>query len=153
MVNFGKKCKSEPVNTSLYNSTKKMVKARVNRWPSAYASGQLVREYKRRGGKYRCARFGQSQTSNFGSLDRWFREKWIDVCTGKPCGRKKGSKRKYPYCRPSRRISGQTPRTRSELSRSEIKRRCAKKRKLKKKRMSGFGSIKSDIHYLRRIAI
>ena len=23
------------------------------------------------------------------SLDRWFKEKWVDVKTGKPCGRQK----------------------------------------------------------------
>mgnify|MGYP001369725066 CR=1 FL=1 len=29
------------------------VKSRYKVWPSAYASGYLVKEYKRRGGKYR----------------------------------------------------------------------------------------------------
>ena len=37
-------------------------------------------------------------------LTKWFAEEWIDVKTGKPCGRKsakKGkSKRPYPSCRP-----------------------------------------------------
>ena len=114
------KGKSVPVNTRLYNSIKSSVKRRVKRWPSAYASAQLVRMYKKKGGKYRC--------SSFGSLDRWFKEKWIDVCkrssSGKnlPCGRKKiGDKRKYPYCRPSRRVSSKTPRTSKELSKAEIK--------------------------------
>jgi hypothetical protein len=72
-------------------------------------------------------------------LDRWFKERWIDVCTGKPCGRKKvGDKRKYPYCRPSRRVSSQTPKTSKEISRSELKRRCAIKHRIKGKRIS-FG--------------
>ena len=39
-----------------------------------------------------------------GGLTKWFKEEWIDVKTGKPCGRKsakKGqSKRPYPSCRP-----------------------------------------------------
>lgn len=38
-----------------------------------------------------------------GGLGKWFGEKWTDVKTGKPCGRKsaKGkSKRPYPACRP-----------------------------------------------------
>lgn len=26
------------------------------------------------------------------NLKRWFKEKWIDVRTGKPCGRRKGEK-------------------------------------------------------------
>jgi len=135
---FGKgKCK--PSNTKLYSRIKQKVKKRVKRWPSAYASGQLVQEYKRKGGKYSC--------NKFGSLNRWFDEKWIDVCTGKKCGRGTSSKRKYPYCRPSKRISSKTPRTVRELSRSEIKRRCAKKRKLKGKRMNNFGKNQIKKYY------
>jgi len=37
------------------------------------------------------------------ALKKWFKEEWIDLKTGKPCGRKsaKGkSKRPYPSCRP-----------------------------------------------------
>ena len=30
------------------------------------------------------------------SLKRWFKEKWVDVITGEPCGRKKGDVRPYP---------------------------------------------------------
>jgi len=48
-----------------------------------------------------------------GGLRRWFKEKWVDVKTGKPCGRsgKEKSKRGYPYCRPSKRVSSKTPAT------------------------------------------
>ena len=123
------KGKSVPVNLGLYNRIKSSVKSKVKRWPSAYASGQLVRMYKQKGGKYRC--------SSFGSLDRWFKEKWVDVCTGKPCGRKNVGDRLYPYCRPSRRISLQTPNF--NISRTEIKRRCAIKHRIKGKRLS-FGN-------------
>ena len=37
-----------------------------------------------------------------GGLTKWFKEEWIDVKTGKPCGRKSAtkSKRPYPSCRP-----------------------------------------------------
>ena len=54
------------------------------------------------------------------SLRRWFKEKWVDVKTGKPCGRQKGEKRKgYPACRPSRRVSSKTPKTTKEMSSGE----------------------------------
>ena len=54
---------------------------------------------------------------NFGGLDRWFAEKWVDVKTGKPCGRQEGeSRRSYPACRPSVRVNNKTPKTSSELS-------------------------------------
>jgi len=116
--------KPVPVNTALYNRVKGDVKQKVKRWPSAYASGQLVRTYKQKGGKYRCS---------FGDLARWFKERWVDVCTGKPCGRKKGSDRKYPYCRPSKRVSSKTPRTARELTPAERKKRCQQKHKIKGK--------------------
>jgi hypothetical protein len=54
-----------------------------------------------------------------GGLDRWFAEKWVDIKTGKPCGRQEGENRNYPACRPSKRISSDTPKTASELSSSE----------------------------------
>ena len=54
-----------------------------------------------------------------GGLDRWFAEKWVDVKSGKPCGRQEGESRAYPACRPSKRISSKTPKTSSELSSKE----------------------------------
>ena len=37
-----------------------------------------------------------------GGLKKWFNEEWVDVKTGKPCGRsgKEKKKRPYPSCRP-----------------------------------------------------
>ena len=63
---------------------------------------------------YNFAKGGQH-----GGLDRWFAEKWVDVKTGKPCGRQEGEKRGYPACRPSKRVSSKTPKTSSEMSPSE----------------------------------
>jgi hypothetical protein len=55
-----------------------------------------------------------------GGLDRWFAEKWVDVKTGKDCGRQEGESRAgYPACRPSKRINSQTPKTSSEMSSAE----------------------------------
>ena len=54
------------------------------------------------------------------SLRRWFDEKWVDVKTGKPCGRQKGEKRGgYPACRPTKRISKDTPKTTKEMTSEE----------------------------------
>ena len=63
------------------------------------------------------------KTKEGASLKRWFKEGWVDVKTGKPCGRKKGEKRGTPYCRPSKRVSSKTPKTASELTPSEKKSR------------------------------
>ncbi len=55
-----------------------------------------------------------------GGLGRWFAEKWIDLKTGKPCGRSEGEERKgYPACRPSQRVSEKTPKTAGEMSSAE----------------------------------
>jgi len=37
-----------------------------------------------------------------GGLTKWFNEEWVDVKTGKPCGRESAdnSERPYPSCRP-----------------------------------------------------
>lgn len=38
-----------------------------------------------------------------GGLGKWFAEEWVDVKTGKPCGRSgKKDKRGYPACRPKK---------------------------------------------------
>ena len=74
-----------------------------------------------------------------GGLDKWFKEKWVDVCRPKgksyeKCGRKKSSWKKYPYCRPLYRINKNTPRTVGELSKKRIKGLCKSKRKNPRKK-------------------
>ena len=138
-------------NKILYDRIKNIAKTKFKKWPSAYASSWLVKEYKRQGGKYNTKKSGKS------GLSRWHAEQWIDVCKLPkivPCGRenlKKSSwKKKYPYCRPKKRITSKTPRTVKELSKYEIKKRCSIKRKspmkrllMKSKRKSRRRSLKS----------
>ena len=64
-------------------------------------------------------RKSKPSTRTKGGLDRWFKENWVDVKTGKPCGRQKGEKRGYPACRPSKRVSSKTPKTAGEMTASE----------------------------------
>jgi hypothetical protein len=64
------------------------------------------------------------------ALKRWFKEDWVDVRSGKPCGRKKGESRGTPYCRPSKRVSSKTPVTASELTPTQKKKRIAQKKRL-----------------------
>ena len=110
-----------------------MVKDRVDTWPSAYASGQVVQEYKDAGGKYR----GKKDSDE--GIDRWFDEKWVNVCKKtkggnyKKCGRKDGSNVKYPYCRPTIRVNSDTPKTVREIikdkGKDKLEEMCKKKRK------------------------
>jgi hypothetical protein len=129
-----------PINKSLYNKVKSEAKRRFKKWPSAYGSGWLVREYKRRGGKYRggSSKKNYKQKSKSKGLTRWFDEKWINICKlpkKVPCGRSKSTRKNYPYCRPSKRINSRTPVLASELSKNEIIRRCSRKRKSPYKRL------------------
>ena len=83
------------------------------------------------------------------NLNRWFKEKWVDVSrkdpkTGKhpPCGRskaKKGSKG-YPKCRPSVRVSSKTPKTSGEMT-SGQKRAATKRKRAKKQGVGGKPTI------------
>ena len=70
------------------------------------------------------------KTAKGASLKRWFKEKWIDVRTGKPCGRTKGDGRGVPYCRPSKRVSSKTPKTSGEMSSSEKAKTIREKKRL-----------------------
>ncbi len=42
----------KPTNPALYSRVKAEAKRKFDVWPSAYASGWLTKEYKKRGGKY-----------------------------------------------------------------------------------------------------
>ena len=68
------------------------------------------------------------KTEKGASLKRWFKEEWIDVRTGKACGRSEGENRGVPYCRPKKRVSSATPKTASEMSSSEKSRKIAEKK-------------------------
>jgi hypothetical protein len=59
-------------------------------------------------------------------LKRWFAERWEDE-KGNECG--SGKLKTVPKCRPSKRITSETPRTWKELTPSQKKRAVADKRK------------------------
>lgn len=63
------------------------------------------------------------------SLKRWFDEKWTDQ-KGNECG--SGKLKTVPKCRPSKRVSSDTPKTWGELSSSEKKKAVADKNKATK---------------------
>lgn len=104
-----------PADRRLYAAVKREAKAKFKRWPSAYGSAWLSREYKRRGGTYAEA---EGQKPPRDGVNRWFREQWIQVMpfltTGRkvPCGARKDAAK---ACRPLVRIAEQTPITLPEL--------------------------------------
>lgn len=98
----------------------KQVKDKQNREQIAR---QMMADFEREDVTYDAKDFkemAQLKYGGHGGLDRWFAEKWVDVKTGKDCGRQEGESRKgYPACRPSKRITSETPKTSGELSASE----------------------------------
>jgi hypothetical protein len=133
----------KPLNIHLWNKIKEEAKKKYKVWPSAYASGWLTKEYKQRGGRFSSFTEQKSKTSRSSRkstkstqsppLSRWYKEKWIDVCylpKKIPCGRSTADKNTpYPYCRPSKKISKDTPKLAQQLKPSELKKLCQKKRK------------------------
>lgn len=61
------------------------------------------------------------------NLKRWFKEKWKDE-KGNPCGSSKNKKTKK--CRPTKRVSKDTPRTWGSLSKSQKAKAVAEKKKV-----------------------
>lgn len=95
-----------PAKPALYSRVKAEAKRKFKIFPSAYASAWIVKEYKKRGGTY------TGRKSKRKGIARWMREKWTTQ-DGSPCGSKKfkGVKK----CRPTVRISKETPVTWQEL--------------------------------------
>lgn len=115
-----------PTNKKLYDKVVEEAKQKFRVWPSAYASGWVVRRYKELGGTYK-----DEKNTTTPPLARWYKQEWINVCelpTIVPCGRSKSDWKDYPYCRPLKRITKETPTTAGELSKGQIQKRCAKKK-------------------------
>lgn len=96
----------------------KKVKAQYDVFPSARAS-QAIAKCRKSSGSVR-------KTEEGTSLKRWQAEKWVDTRTGKPCG----AGGKNEYCRPSKRVSSETPKTKSEISPSQLAAKKAEKSRI-----------------------
>jgi hypothetical protein len=91
------------------------VKAQYDVFPSARASQAIAKCRKKSG--------NVNKTEKGAELKRWMKEKWQDTKTGKPCGAGGSNE----YCRPTKRISKDTPKTKYELSPSKLKAKKAEK--------------------------
>ena len=119
-----------PLDVNLYASVKRNANARFLAKTSVYKSAWIVREYKKRGGMYDSHLLPPRSTG----LQRWFREKWVDVSRNDhaPCGRPSSkSKLAYPLCRPTVRVTKNTPTTLQELSTMQIRRALKHKKDVK----------------------
>lgn len=100
------------LDEDLYNEVRKDADS-IYKKSSAYKSGWIVKEYKKRGGRY-------ADDNKPKNLKRWFREEWADI----------GGKQ-YPVYRPHKRISKDTPLTASEIDPQQAKKQIALKQKIK----------------------
>ena len=97
-------------NKTLYKAVVEEAKEKFDRWPSAYASMWVQREYQRRGGEY--------NKKSDGELKNWRDERWVQVLEllkdGKivVCG---DSNKTTKACRPINRVDESTPITLQEL--------------------------------------
>ena len=91
------------------------VKASYDVFPSARAS-QAIAKCRKSSGNVRKSEAGTS-------LKRWEKEKWQDTKTGKACGAGGSNE----YCRPTKRVSSKTPKTKSEISPSKLAAKKAEK--------------------------
>ena len=91
------------------------VKASYDVFPSARAS-QAIAKCRKQSGSVRRTEAGTA-------LKRWQAEKWVDTRTGKACG----AGGKNEYCRPTKRVSSKTPKTKSEISSSKLSAKKAEK--------------------------
>lgn len=102
----------EPVDKELYELVKNIVYQQYKK-PSAFRSGAVIKEYKKRGGTFR----GDKET---GDLTRWYKEEWKDI----------GNK-EYPVFRPTKRISKKTPLLVDEIKPSNLKKQIKLKQEIK----------------------
>jgi len=93
----------------------KKVKAQYDVFPSARASQAIAKCRKASG----SVRKGEEGTS----LKRWEKEKWVDTRTGNACG----AGGKNEYCRPTKKVSASTPKTKSEISPAKLASKKAEK--------------------------
>lgn len=142
----------EPINKKLYEEVKAEASKKFKAPSGIYRSSWIVREYKKRGGKYKGKKSSKKGTT------RWYKEKWVDlnrpirkngkIVGYKPCGRKSANKKsgKYPLCRPSKRVSKKTPKTYKELSKKSIRKAKHKKSQVKHKSNVKFGGGKPQFY-------
>jgi hypothetical protein len=108
---------SQPIDKNLYEDVKSKADL-IYKKNSAYKSGYIVREYKRRGGKYKTPLVKQEKP-----LKRWFKEGWKDI----------GNK-DYPVYRPTKRINKKTPLTIDEIDPKNLNKQIELKQKIKGKK-------------------
>lgn len=99
---------AEPINKQLYEDVKAKIMKSYKK-NSAFASGAIVKEYKRQGGKYRA-------TGEPRKLKRWFDEKWVNL--NPVLGKKNPDD--YPLFRPTKKVTDETPTLAQDIPKARL---------------------------------
>jgi hypothetical protein len=108
-----------PTNQDLYDEVKEKIMTSYKK-NSAFASGAIVKEYKRQGGKYKDDKKPRN-------LKRWFEEKWVDV--NPVLGIINDSA--YPVFRPTNKVNERTPTLLQNIPKDNLKKQYQLKQKYK----------------------
>lgn len=167
---------NKPTNPGLWSQSLAWARSRYKVCPSAYCNGAAAKRYKSKGGGWRKKKKETNEASSPAQqaaiainmkkkgikpknenvnedLRRWFKEKWVDVSKkvdGKhpPCGRKDADGKSYPKCRPSKKVSSETPKVASSYDKDEKKAMTQQKRRAEKKDPKvGTGNKPTMTHY------
>jgi hypothetical protein len=147
---------NKPTNPKLWAASLAWARSRYDVCPSAYCNGAAAKHYKSKGGKWKKKTKNESTISEDildEDLRRWFKEKWVDVSKkvdGKhpPCGRKDADGKAYPKCRPSKKVSKETPKLSSSFSKDEKEKMTQQKRREEKKEPKiGKGNKPTMTHF------
>ena len=135
----------EPIDKKLYEKVKGMADKKFKSKTGIYKSSWIVKTYKSLGGLYKGVKPRSS------GLKRWYKEKWVDlnrpikknnkIMDYEPCGRSSVNNKmeKYPLCRPTYKVTKQTPKIYKEISSKDIKKAKVDKAKIKNKGNIKFG--------------
>lgn len=103
---------SKPLDLNLYNKVKEMANKVFKSPTGIYRSMWISRKYTELGGLY-------DKPKSKSKVDRWLNEKWVDlnqpiirdkqIVGYKKCGTKNTQNNLYPLCRPSKRITKESP--------------------------------------------
>jgi hypothetical protein len=135
----------KPSDLTLYNYVKKLADKKFASKSGIYKSSWIVREYKKRGGKYTT-----KKSRKLIGLRRWYKEKWVDlnrpikshgkIIDYEECGRESAKiNSNYPLCRPSIKVTADTPKTYKEISEKSIEKAKKEKKKVKGSKNIQFG--------------
>jgi hypothetical protein len=104
------------IDKKLYQQVKDYIYAKIPKH-SAYRSGHVIKEYKKRGGKFK-------EDGKERKLSRWFKEKWKDVNPEK-------TRKSYPVYRPTIRVNKRTPLTFREIDKKDLIKQSRRKQIIK----------------------